>query len=169
MGGVALTGLAGTGLVSWGVVVAASHPRLPWWPLVPLGIATAVGLGVLFGRVGVGRPPDALEAWLGERIEAQARLAYERPVQGDPWYFEQMSRWDVENADPRVPADQQMLSPQLEAEYRAYKRDPSAGRFDGVAPPHGTAEYDAYFARRVGWLNLTRKRLRRRRRFGRGA
>lgn len=126
------------------------------------------GLGSASARTSVARRTDArgftstpapssrLEAWIEERLQAYQLLARERPVQGDSWYFTKMGEWELATVQ-EMALDENPVAPQLVDEFRRY-RQPQG--IPGIEPPHGVPEYDEYYGRRIGWLELTLSALR---------
>ena len=104
-----------------------------------------------------------LETWLGDRIAAAEVVAQQRAVRGDGWYFEAMSKWDVENVR-RMHAGPDPLAPD---QVNGYREDPRTGRADGLRvplddgghPKRGvpieTTEQDRYYAQRLAWMRQT--------------
>jgi hypothetical protein len=120
--------------------------------LIVLGVAVLV-----YERSGP-RAVSELEAWIGERLAAAALIKRQRSVRSDRWYIEQTGAWHVENVN-RMGGEDEPLAPDLVDDY--YRGE--AAR-TGIAPPHGMADHEHSFERRIAWLRDTLKRLRKARR-----
>ncbi len=85
-----------------------------------------------------GEEPIPLEPWLEDRIAEHAALVRQRGVRGDQWFFAALGQWDVRNTHElltRVAPDQ------VDGYYRG----------DGI-PGYRPGEEEAYYDRRLGWL-----------------
>lgn len=101
------------------------------------------------------QPPTPLEEWLRARIDEAGAVARQRAVRGDTWYFDAMSMWDTANLQ-QMALDDPPVAPDL---VDAYRRDEQTGLVDGIPPPHSARDYEAYYARRLEWLEQTLERL----------
>jgi hypothetical protein len=160
--GGAITAVAGGGAIAWWVAASPSHSGLVHWPaFVLLGIAIA-GLYLIVAplialppwrRAGAAVKPTSLETWLQRRTASAEGLAKQRPIRSDKWFFRAMEKWDEENAWELM----MKVAPDLTDAYRADPDRPEQA--DGIEPPHSAVEQDAYFGRRLNWLNETLSRL----------
>ncbi len=107
-----------------------------------------------------------LERWLQGRISAQESIAREHVVRDDYEYLKQMSAWDAQNVSELTGLDSKSLTfdhsaaiaPRLADSYRSDPRNP--GRIDGIGPRYTVEFHDAYYRRRLDWLEERLSELR---------
>ncbi|MFI4990252.1 MAG: hypothetical protein ACHQHO_04985 [Solirubrobacterales bacterium] len=108
-------------------------------------------------------PP--IEQWLRGRIDAHAVIEHERSVRTAREYMERLGDWDTRNVNDLAGLDpgsftfdrSAAVAQDLVVGYRADPRDPE--RVDGIEPPHGIEQQQAYGERRLEWLKARLREL----------
>jgi hypothetical protein len=146
------------------VVIAAVSAAItdkPLWLVCVLGAIAAIGLyGMLAPLLHL--PPwqkqGPFEQWLRGRIDEYTTITRDGKVRSNSEYLERIGAWDIQNVSELAGFDIESLmfdrsaatAQDLVDSYRADPRKPEW--VDGVEPPHGVEQYQAYAKRRLVWL-----------------
>lgn len=110
--------------------------------------------------------PTEFEQWLQGRIAAHGLIVRDSKARSSREYLEQLGDWDVQNVNDLAGIDPESLdfdraaavAQDLVDGYRADPRDPE--RVDGIEPPHGVEQQEAYIERRLDWLRAKLRQIR---------
>lgn len=149
--------------------VSAAIASKPWWLVGLLVVLAVIGLyGMLAPLLYL--PPwqkqDPFEQWLRGRVDEYGAITRDGKARSGSEYLEQIGAWDIQNVSELAGFDIESLTfdrsaataQDLVDSYRADPRKPEW--VDGVEPPHGIEQYEAYAKRRLGWLEGTLHKIR---------